>query len=423
MTVLAARLPRGARLSPESMRERHRINTWLLALHVPALIVVGLVGPRPVWEAFVIPGAVAAVVGLSTVPGEARTRATITAVGLIGTTFAFIELSGGMMAMHIHLYAVLVFVALYQQWPPLVWSVIVILVHHGVLGLVAPERVFGMAHMHTLLALGQVALHAGFATLEIVGIVVFWHFAQQAENETERLTTAAAGQQQAVEQAERDARSKVADAEQERTRELAERAERISEQVRDISGEARSAIEAVTAVDAELATLASAVRDVSARSGEAASNASQGKDSALTAAGKVRTLERSVGEIAEVNALIAQLAAQTNLLALNATIEAARAGESGRGFAVVANEVKTLAQQTASSVERVNSVIETIVAQTADVASTFESTTSAVTDIHTVQTDIAVSVEEQAAVLSEVTRQLSTATQAAQRVLSGLERL
>jgi len=190
-----------------------------------------------------------------------------------------------------------------------------------------------------------------------------------------------------------------------------------------IGNQARTAIAAVAAVDTELAGLTGAVRDISARSQDAAGSASAGKDTALTAAAKVRALESSVGEIAEVNALIAQLAAQTNLLSLNATIEAARAGEAGRGFGVVAHEVKQLAQQTAESVDRVSGVIKAIVAQTGDVATTFDSTTAAVADIHAIQIDIAASVEEQAAVLSEVTRQLAAATVAAQQVLTGLDRL
>jgi methyl-accepting chemotaxis protein len=74
-------------------------------------------------------------------------------------------------------------------------------------------------------------------------------------------------------------------------------------------------------------------------------------------------------------------------------------------------------------VERVNGVIQAIVAQTADVASTFGSTTSAVAGLHEVQTDIAGAMQEQAAVLAEVTRQLATATSAAEQVLAGLEQL
>jgi methyl-accepting chemotaxis protein len=421
--VSSLTLPRGARLSDASWQARHRIVSRLLWFHVPVFLVVGILGPRSPWEAVLLSGAVAVWAGLAAAIPSVKGRASHVSVGLIACTFVAIELTGGEMSTHIHLYAVLIFVALYQQWTPLVSAIVVVVVHHGVLGLVSPERVFGEHHMGIAAAIGMVALHAGLVTLEVAGIVIFWHFAEQAEHENEVLARQAEDARREVERAERESRERAAEELRLRSEETAEQARRITADVAQISAEAHTAISAVTAVDRELSALTASVRDIAERSAQAAGTASSGKDAAASAGAKVRQLEKSVGEIADVNAIIASLAEQTNLLALNATIEAARAGELGKGFAVVAGEVKDLARETATSVEKVNQVITAIVAETEDVAQTFASTTGAVDDIHELQLNIASSVEEQASVLAEVTTQLSAATAAADQVLAGLQTL
>jgi methyl-accepting chemotaxis protein PixJ len=93
---------------------------------------------------------------------------------------------------------------------------------------------------------------------------------------------------------------------------------------------------------------------------------------------KVKRLGEASQKISKVVNLISGFADQTNLLALNAAIEAARAGEEGRGFAVVAEEVRALAQQSASATADIEQLVEEIQTQTNEVVAAMEDGTEQV---------------------------------------------
>ncbi len=97
------------------------------------------------------------------------------------------------------------------------------------------------------------------------------------------------------------------------------------------------------------------------------------RDVVETSAKAVQSLHSRTAEIGNIIGVITEITNQTNLLALNAAIEAARAGDHGRGFSVVADEVRNLAQRTATSADEIQQMIETIQSETLEAYKFMES--------------------------------------------------
>jgi archaellum component FlaC len=73
-----------------------------------------------------------------------------------------------------------------------------------------------------------------------------------------------------------------------------------------------------------------------------------------------KEMNEQVARTEDMLSFIEKVASNSNLLGLNAAIEAARVGHEGRGFAVVAEEIRKMAENSASSVEEIRDTIETI---------------------------------------------------------------
>ncbi|NTF00168.1 methyl-accepting chemotaxis protein [Agrobacterium tumefaciens] len=88
-------------------------------------------------------------------------------------------------------------------------------------------------------------------------------------------------------------------------------------------------------------------------------NAEHGGEVVALAVDAMTAIQSSSEKIESIIGVIDEIAFQTNLLALNAGVEAARAGEAGKGFAVVAQEVRELAQRSATAAREIKDLIST----------------------------------------------------------------
>jgi PAS domain S-box len=210
----------------------------------------------------------------------------------------------------------------------------------------------------------------------------------------------------------------------ENAQKAAEGVDQMSKAMQDMS----AAVEEITSSMESVSTQAKSAND-SAREGAILADTVNKDMTEITTAtnnvhGIVKEIEKQMSDISKIIVLIRDLANQTNLLALNAAIEAARAGEHGRGFAVVASEVKSLAQESRSSAERIEDMITHLNAATkkatdameashelvnkgviasADALAAFKKIQSAAETVANSASEVAAATEEQAATTEEIT--------------------
>jgi len=135
--------------------------------------------------------------------------------------------------------------------------------------------------------------------------------------------------------------------------------------------------ERITVESAEATEQAAQAATLAHQGGDIVQQTLQGMDTlhqAVTqAASAVGNLGQDSDRIGAIIGVIEEIAAQTNLLALNAAIEAARAGEQGRGFSVVADEVRILAEKTATATAEIGGMIQSVQQRTGDAVNAMES--------------------------------------------------
>jgi len=197
---------------------------------------------------------------------------------------------------------------------------------------------------------------------------------------------------------------------------VAAAAEQMSANMNTVAGSSDEAATNVNMVSAAAEEMTATINEIAMNSEKARTISEAAVTQAGEASTRMEQLDQAAQSIGKVTQTITEISDQTNLLALNATIEAARAGDVGKGFAVVANEIKELANQTASATQEIRNQIEGIQGSTSDTIVQIEKISQVINNVNEIVGTIATAVEEQSVTTKEIAGNVAQASQGIQDV-------
>ncbi len=206
------------------------------------------------------------------------------------------------------------------------------------------------------------------------------------------------------------------------SREISQSAEDLSRRTEQQAAsleETAAALDQITVNVSNSSKRADEARTISIEANRSAAHSGRVVADAVNA---MQRIETSSTKISNIIGVIDEIAFQTNLLALNAGVEAARAGEAGRGFAVVAQEVRELAQRSATAAKEIKDLIsnstsevESGVKLVRDTGEALKTIEQHIVTINRHMEAIATSAREQSTGLSEVNSAVNQMDQVTQQ--------
>jgi diguanylate cyclase (GGDEF)-like protein len=172
-------LPEGRLLPEPAWRQRHRAIVRLLWLHAVGLALFGVAQGYGVLHSVTESSLVAAAAVFAGMRRPSRAlRAGAASWGLITSSALLVHFWGGAIEAHFHFFFVVGVLTLYQDWFPFLLALVYVVLHHGLLGAIAPGSVYN--HPAAVAQPWKWAgIHAIFVVATSIANLVTWRVNEQ----------------------------------------------------------------------------------------------------------------------------------------------------------------------------------------------------------------------------------------------------
>ena len=125
------------------VERRHRAIVAVLLCHIPGLFLFGLARGYPVGHMLFDIGPLFGLSALAIAQRvPLRWRMVAACTGLITCSALLVHLWGGVIEAHFHFFVMIGLLTLYQDWVPFLLAIAYVVLHHGLMGVVAPHSVY-----------------------------------------------------------------------------------------------------------------------------------------------------------------------------------------------------------------------------------------------------------------------------------------